>query len=364
MGSALHFASTGLTLSLDRPKSNAAGRATEPAPIADTSVQDKAPSPLADPPMSEASTCDSSSLPVSNTELERKWRAWEKVTVEAMIASNHPLAPITQGPPRVPEPQWRRENALQNYSAEKVPVEDVLEAFPNRVSWRRVMDAATGAGQWHKKKILHHMLWLSLEKKMAMPETTQRADLLLHGVFPYTALPEEVKQAQWDWLAWIVNLDKLIAHGLRQVNWITLLEREYAAAETIWERFWSLHEENEIEKAKSMPSHTLMPPRSLQNDLDVACRDIAWHNLRRAWLQKKIMDGTLELNMGLFAPMPTWYAWPQVVPQPFQAGVHGESYDDEERGEYEGGFVEALDDDFEDEDKDDETSELVAADYL
>ena len=144
--------------------------------------------------------------------------------------------------------------------------------------------------------------------------------MLLQGSLPWVAMPEEVKQNQWEWLDWIVSLDGVISQVRKTITWIDLLHEEYKSSETMWERFWYLHRVDEEKKAESEFTYKIMPPHAILNELEEIYIKMAVHNRRRGFLQRNIIAWNGWVAR-LQAPLPTWIDWPDVLKQMLHAGL-------------------------------------------
>lgn len=251
-----------------------------------------------------------------------------------------PFARLTESPLDLSKSAWKNKNA------KRIPVEDILAAFPSEEAWRKSYDAALLDKMFARKRIMAWILSQSCSKNCEMPRALQRGRILNSNIdkWPYNAFPLIVRQNQVDWLNWMAELEATIPNALRQNNWITLLEREFKATEPVWKRFWELiNDLNAARKASEITPKT-MPSLSIPKELAEIEVKMADFNRRRQFLQAAI-HYNMAWEAELYKEEPLVLDWEAVVKaMVMEVGTGGELQGSEIEQVWEGGRVLELDD--------------------
>ncbi|OCT46508.1 hypothetical protein CLCR_02013 [Cladophialophora carrionii] len=244
-------------------------------------------------------------------------------------SGEHGLESARRLPTRPAEASWdRKRNAFEDPDPTRIPREDILAIYPTEKAWRTVYTGALSNNAFARKILMTYILFHSAVKNNELHDVLNRGKQLLTGQWPYTAVPPEVKQNYFDWLHWLVCLDETIPNALKHHKWMTLLEREYEAAEPVWIRFWDLN--RELDQAG--------PRCELREEMDDVEIKMAAHNRKRHFLQRAIIAGKQWVLRTYMSP-PVWVDWSQVI-QDILAARLQDGMDDRFRGgEVQVGYV-------------------------
>jgi hypothetical protein len=277
------------------------------------------------------------------TKNEQEAMAKDPFTIPANSGERvlEPARPLSA---RLAEGSWdRKRNAFQDRNSTRIPREDILAIYPTEEAWRTIYDAALLSNAFARDLLMTHILFHSAVKNNEIHDVLRRGEQLLTGQWPYTAVPAEVKQNYFDWLDWLACLDEATPNALRQHNWMVLLEREYKAAEPMWNRFWVLNRELDHAESKSWSTFTIMPRKILLEEMDGIEIKMAAHNRKRHFLQSAMIAGK-EWVPRMYMPPPMWVDWDLVVGDIVAAAASQDETDDEFHSEktqtrYESGHV-------------------------
>ena len=140
---------------------------------------------------------------------------------------------------------------------------------------------------------------MSSIKNALMPITIYLGELLKYNTFP-----PGVRQNQVDWLNWLSHLEKIVVPGaLRQVNWLTLLLRDFKATELVWRRFWVA-----IRQLGAAEGTGTTPAQLALEQLAAIEVDMAVANRRRLFLHHMVLLGR-PLEMMLYRAPPVQIDW-------------------------------------------------------
>ncbi|KAJ9602438.1 hypothetical protein H2200_012980 [Cladophialophora chaetospira] len=267
---------------------------------------------------------------------------------EPIRPKEDPLEPVTKAPPPSAETTFDpKENALHDPNSTRIPKEHILAIFPTEASWREVHKTAVMHNNFARRRIVTYVLFHSAIRNVEMPHVLEKGELLEQDQWPYSAIPEDVRQNRVAWLKWMTDLDEAISNAIIQSNWMLLLDREYKATAPVWKRFYDLiHQLDEAKKACEF-TFMVMPPQKVLNQLAEMEVTMAMWNRRRHFLQRATIVGR-AWEAKLHRPPPPWIDWNIVLTDILRAaGVEplaGMSLNDEVEGEYESGHVSELED--------------------
>lgn len=251
-------------------------------------------------------------VPATRREKERQVAAvaFEKSIEPPKNAPAQPTADATWTPST---------NAFGLEGSQKIPYADIIALFPTREKWLAAHKLGLETHVFNRKKAMAYLLYRQCIKNQFAKDVIKRGEYLARGFC--ALLPAGVLQNHAHWVNWIATFDEVVANVLKQIDSIDLLTKEYRASERLWYHFWDLHILSERYGVDlNAPNDPPLPDATsatARKDFLRACFarisiELATHNRRRVFLQKKVMKGCIWMQK-LYVGPPVWVDWGDII---------------------------------------------------